>query len=155
MLVAGVATGFQQSDAAGVDALEGRGIDERAVAQAGGAGTVKFPRHQIIAIGGAQAGIMLECSAFQALFTCPSGAAFAQRGHRGRVAPGFAGDVTPVAQGVQPPADTGQSPIRELADGGQDRPDVIGHIQVADGLGGDRRALIPTSAKDLVTYFAR
>ena len=93
LLVAALATGFHESDAAGVDALEGGRIDEGAVTKAGGAGTVKLPRHQIIAIGRAEAEIMLVCSAFQALFTCPGGAAFAQRGHRGGVAAGFAGDV--------------------------------------------------------------
>ena len=133
-MVARLATGFHESDAAGVGTLEGCGVDEGAVAEAGGAGTVKLPRHQII--GGVEAEIMLVCTAFQTLFTCPGGAAFAQRAHCRGVAAGFADDVAPVAEGVQPPADTGQSPIGELADGGQDRPDVIGDVEVGDGLGG-------------------
>ncbi|CNG99549.1 Uncharacterised protein [Mycobacterium tuberculosis] len=118
LLIAGLATGFHQSDATGVDTLQGRGVDESAVAETGGAGTVKLPRHQIIAIGEVEAGIMLVCSVFQTLCTCPAGTLFTQRGHRRGVAAGFAGDVAPVAQGVQPPTDTGQSLLGELADGG-------------------------------------
>lgn len=51
MFVVGLATCFYQSDEAGVDALEGRGIDETAIAEAAEAGTFELPRHQIIATG--------------------------------------------------------------------------------------------------------
>lgn len=64
LLIAGLATDFDQSDAAGVDVLDGRGVDEGPVAEAGGAGTIEFPCHQIIAIGGVEAEIMLVRSAF-------------------------------------------------------------------------------------------
>lgn len=137
MLVAGLATDFHQSDATGIDALEGRGVDKSAVAEAGGAGTVKLPRHQIIATGRVEVGTMLVPSVFQTLFTRPGGAAFTQRGHRCGVATRFARDVTSVAECVQPPTDTSQSPVGELADGGQDGPDVIGDVEVGDGLGRD------------------
>jgi hypothetical protein len=43
LLVAGLATGFHQSDAAGVDALEGRGVNEGAVAGGGVSGMVELP----------------------------------------------------------------------------------------------------------------
>lgn len=65
----GLATCFYQSDEAGVDALEGRGIDETAIAEAAEAGTFELPRHQIIATGEVTVGIVLVCSAFQAFFT--------------------------------------------------------------------------------------
>ncbi|SIM64544.1 Uncharacterised protein [Mycobacteroides abscessus subsp. abscessus] len=136
-----------------MDALQGGGIDEGAVAEAGGAGTVKLPRHQIIAIGGLQIQIMLMCSAYQTLFTCPGGAAFAQRGHGGGIAAGLGGDVASVAQSVQPAADTSQSPIGELADGGQDRANVLSDVEVSDGLSGDSPCTNPHVSQGLGDVF--
>ncbi|ABL04738.1 conserved hypothetical protein [Mycobacterium ulcerans Agy99] len=54
LLAGALATGFHQAYAAGMDALQGSGVNEGAVAGAGGAGMVKLPRHQLIAIGRAE-----------------------------------------------------------------------------------------------------
>ena len=87
---------------------------------------------------------MLCVNSLWRLLSSPGGADGAERAHGDGVAAGFGGDVSPVAQGVQPAPDPCQGIVTEgvglscqVGDGGQDRPDVVGDVEVRDGFSGE------------------
>src|SRR5271163_50119 len=67
LLVAGLATRFQQSDTAGVDALERCAVHDSAVAGGGVAGTVERPPRVISLLDWIEWRMMLRCAVFSDL----------------------------------------------------------------------------------------